>query len=442
VRTARLMGKQTERTEQTSFARKLFSPKGPSPVSFGVAKRTKRKAAPKIQLTKPEQWLVRAGLLLALGISVFLAWNSFHDGRVPGCGPESNCDKVLSSRWAYVFGLPASVFALPIYAALLVLLFRRNLNWKAALPLALTILGAALWFSALQAFALRAFCKFCMTAHIAGGVAAVVLLRNAPLPGKAILQSLLIAMTGLIALVGAQFATPPRAPSIVRMAHSEALVRSPGKDPTFTIVEGQFTLNLSKLPVTGPLTAPKKLVKLFDYSCHHCRNLHLLLEPFRREHSNELAVISLPVPLCHDCNPLVKRTPPDHVNACEYARLGLAVFFANPAKFDEFTDWVFAPPRPPPVSDTQNYAERLVGSRELRDALNSPAVGEQIATDINIYATSSRLAHSSQLPQMLFEQEGGSIGAVQSADQLKEILAQNLGIGAKPQAAATNSPPK
>jgi uncharacterized membrane protein len=420
------------------FARKLVSPNRPSPVSFGVAK---RKPAPKIQLSKPERWLATTGLFLALGISIFLAWNSFHGGKVPGCGPESNCDKVLSSRWAHIFGLPTGVFALPIYATLLVLLFRRSLNWNAALPLALIILGAALWFSALQAFALQAFCKFCMTAHIAGGIAAVVLLRNTPLPGKVILQSVAIAAISLAVLVGAQFATPPPAPSIVRMAHSEALVRSPGNDPTFTIVEGQFTLNLTKLPVTGPVTAPKKLVKLFDYSCHHCRNLHLLLEPFRRQHSNELAVISLPVPLCHDCNPLVKRTPPDHVNACEYARLGLAVFFANPAKFEEFTDWVFAPPRPPPVSDTQNYAERLVGSQALRDALSGPAVGEQIATDINIYATSSRLAHSSQLPQMLFEQVG-YIGAVESADQLKEILAENLGIGAKPQAAATNSPPR
>jgi hypothetical protein len=191
-------------------------------------------------------------------------------------------------------------------------------------------------------------------------------------------------------------------------------------------VEGQFTLNLTKVPLIGPVTATKKMVKLFDYSCHHCRHLHELLEQFRAAHSNELAIVMLPVPLNSDCNPLVKRTPADHVNACEYARLGLAVYFAKPQKFAEFSEWIFTPPRPPAPAEARSYAEKLVGARELQEALNSPAIEEQLKTDINIYLTSSRLARSGQLPQMLFA-EGGSIGAVNSMAQLEKIMAENLG---------------
>jgi len=73
------------------------------------------------------------------------------------------------------------------------------------------------------------------------------------------------------------------------------------------------------------LNAPKKMAKLFDFTCHHCRDLHHLLSSFRAKHSNELAVISLPLPLNADCNPTVKRTQPAHVDACEFARYALAV---------------------------------------------------------------------------------------------------------------------
>lgn len=354
---------------------------------------------------------------------------------MPGCGPESACDKVLSSRWGYVFGLPVSAFAAAVYIALLVLLFQKPLKWKVILPLGILVLLSALWFAGLQAFALRAFCKYCMTAHAAGTMAALLLLKNSPLETRSTFVSAAAAAAACAALAIAQFAGKPPAPSVIRTAHSEAIVAptTATQAQTLTIVNGQITLNLAKVPLSGPIAAPKKLVKLFDYSCHHCRELHHLLHAFRAQHSNELAVVSLPVPLNSDCNPLVKKTPADHVNACDYARIGLAVFYANPAKFDQFSDWLFEPARPPAVTDCKAFAAGLVGSRELEDALNSPAVSEQLSADVNIYTASSRLARSGQLPQMLFE-EGGSIGAVSSADQLAKIMAENLGIG------STNTP--
>jgi uncharacterized membrane protein len=390
-------------------------------------------------LSSAAQWLIRACLVVAIVISAFLAWNSLRGGAVPGCGPESGCDKVLSSRWAYVFGLPLSIFALPVYIVLLALLFQKTLRWKAILPLALIIFWAAFWFVGLQAFALRAFCKFCMTAHVAGVLAALILLKNNPLPTMLTLRSAGISAVAVAVIVAGQFASPPPAPSIIRGAHSQALVAAPAPatppsgtnaaaiDPTISIVQGQFTLNLTKVPLVGPITASKKLVKLFDYSCHHCRDLHQYIEQFRAKYPGQLAIVMLPVPLNSDCNPIVKKTPKDHINACDYARLGLAVFFANPAKFAEFTDWVFTPPRPPAVSDTRKFAEDLVGARALQDALNSPAINEQLSTDINIYIASSRFAHSGQIPQMLFGDGGGSIGAVNSLSQLEQILTENLG---------------
>ena len=375
--------------------------------------------------------LVRLLFVAAFGVSAYLAWNSWNGGGVPGCGPESDCDKVLSSRWAYLLGLPITFFALPIYAAGIALLFQKALLWRTLMAISSIVLIAAIWFLGLQVFAVRAFCKFCMTAHAAASVAAIILLVHNPLPRNALGLPFAAAAGASLLMIAGQVATPERAPLQVASSPNPALTNSvsaPAPDPTFTIVQGQFTLNLKNVPVSGQLNAPKKMVKLFDYTCHHCRHLHHLLEPVKRKYSNELAVISLPMPLESSCNPIVKRTSPSHVNACEYAKLALALFLAAPEKFEEFSNWLFAPERPPQLASAREFAERLVGAERLTPTLADPRINEQIKTDADIYMANSRVAKNGAMPQMIFA-GGASVGAVQSAAQLEKILMDALGLG-------------
>jgi len=398
---------------------------------------SKRKPAATIQsdLSRAELWFARLALFAAFAISAYLAWHSFQGGSVPGCGPESDCDRVLASRWSRLLGLPVSLFALPLYAGLLALLAPKSIRWKLVLPLAVTVLAAAVWFVGLQAFVLRAFCKFCMTAHAAGGLAALVLLRNSPLPARPTLAAIGTAVAAMAVVIGAQVTAKAPAPVSVAAAPStQALPAATPllpSDPTFTIVQGQFTLNLKNVPVSGLLTAPKKAAKLFDYTCHHCRDLHHLLKPIREKYPDDLAIVSLPMPLDPGCNPLIKRPMKSHENACEYAKLGLAVFLAKAEKFEAFSDWIFAPERPPGLAETRSHAESLVGKAALDAALASPRISEQIAQDVNIYTASSRLAKSGAMPQLLFT-EGGSIGAVSTVAQLEKILSDNLRLGVVP----------
>ena len=404
--------------------------------------------------------LVRLAFLLSFGISAFLAWNSWKGGGVPGCGPDSDCDKVLSSRWGYWIGVPVSVIALQIYAAALVLLFQKVLRWKFVIPIALVVLGAAVWFIGIQAFALRAFCKFCMVAHIAGGVAAVVLLKNSALPAKHFLTSLSVSVALLAALIVGQFKSSPPGPIQFAATTSTSAppvlspatnltpnlnlnpapgsppTNQPAGNPTFTFVNGEFTVDLTQVPVSGPLNAPKKMVKLFDYTCHSCRDVHHLLEPLKKKYSSELAIISLPLPLDANCNPAVSRTTAAHLNACEYARLGLAVFFANPEKYEEFSNYIFTPERPPALDQARAQAESLVGKEALARGLSDPRVEEQIRTDVNIYMATRRRSGRGPMPQLLFDR-GGSCGAIPSAAALDKILFDSLGLGVPP---ATNAP--
>jgi uncharacterized membrane protein len=407
----------------------------------------KHRAKPELQSV--EIWLIRACLIVALGISFFLAWSSLQGGGVPGCGPDSECDKVLSSRWAYIFGLPISFLAMPVYAGLLALTRPRNVAWRWVVPLAAVVLVSALWFVSVQAFALRAFCKFCMGAHVAGVLAALILLKNTPQMNFAPIAAG-AAAAGL--LIAGQFLTPERAPKQFVHATSPALpatvtnsaavgtssatasavARGPveattaAPHPTMTIIDGEFTLDLTKVPVTGPLSAPKKVAKLFDYTCHHCRDLHHLLAEFRTAHSNELAVVSLPMPLDAQCNSLLRRTQESHQNACEYARYGLAVFHAQAEKFEAYTHFIFEPARPPALSKARQFAVDLVGRESFEQSLRNPGIVERIRTDIEIYKAVHRKTRSGQLPQMYFE-AGASVGAVRNREQLEEIMAQNLG---------------
>jgi uncharacterized membrane protein len=397
-------------------------------------------------LSRAELVSVRLLLLLALGIAGYLGWGSQQGGGVPGCGPESDCDKVLGSRWAYVLGVPVSLFAMPVYLLSLVFTFPRTIPWGSLLPLAMMILVGAVWFIGLQLFAIGSFCKFCMAAHFAGMVAALLIVRRNPLPRFSRIVSAGTALTLGVMMALAQVTSPAPAPRQVSLIGAETQkndtnlegkrseMEQPSQtdapvNPIFSIVRGQFSLDLRKLPVIGSLNAPKRMVKLFDYTCHHCRDLHHLLESVAPRFSNELAIVSLPMPLDASCNPVLRSTSYAHANACEFARLALAIFYAEPAKFNEFSNWLFGPERPPELNRASEVAGEMLGRERLEAALQDPRIEEQIRLNCFIYAASSQLGKSSALPQMIFP-TGVSIGAVADQRQLEKILADALGLRA------------
>ena len=120
----------------------------------------------------------------------------------------------------------------------------------------------------------------------------------------------------------------------------------------FQFYEGMFAVDLQDVPVIGVPTNAQVVVSLFDYSCHYCRLMHPIIQEVQRAFSNELVIISLPMPLDEKCNRTITRTSRPHTNACLYAHLGLAVWRANPAKHPEFDEWMMSGPDrgrwPPP----------------------------------------------------------------------------------------------
>jgi uncharacterized membrane protein len=99
----------------------------------------------------------------ALGIAVYLAWQSAAGKVMPGCSPESGCGQILNSRWSVAAGIPVSLLGAVVYAAMLFSSLRPGLpQWqrRAEWGASGLVLGGAFWFTIVQAFILHAFCPW------------------------------------------------------------------------------------------------------------------------------------------------------------------------------------------------------------------------------------------------------------------------------------------
>jgi thiol-disulfide isomerase/thioredoxin len=190
---------------------------------------------------------------------------------------------------------------------------------------------------------------------------------------------------------------------------------------------GIFSFRLDELPVIGSPEAPHVVLSLFDYSCHHCRDLHPRLIEIQKRYSNEIAFLLLPTPLNSNCNPVVKVSLPDHSNSCEYARLALGIWRAKPAVFRQYDDWLFGPAKPVTVAEAKQYATQLVGRDALERALADEWIAGVIRTNGFLYKTNYQVFRKSTLPELMM----GSVttfGSIPRESDLLDLLSKHLGL--------------
>lgn len=185
----------------------------------------------------------------ALGIAIYLAWQSAAGEVMPGCGPESGCGQILNSRWSVAGGVSVSLLGAGVYALLLISALRRGTvpPWQRQAEWVASglVLGGALWFTIVQAFILHAFCPWCSAAHLlaSAGVGALWVARR-------------------------KAAAPP---------HQDR----PG-------------LALSALPLIGLPNATMTAVALTDFTCPHCRELHGTLTQLAGQRPGQFSTVLLP----------------------------------------------------------------------------------------------------------------------------------------------------
>lgn len=369
------------------------------------------------------RWAVRLLAMVAAAMSAVLLYEALASagGGLPGCGAGSGCGAVLSSRWSAWRGVPVSLPAVVIYAAIAALSWRmgpgvpergQRSAWTALLGLSAVAAAAAVWFIFVQLALLGHVCRYCTAVHACGLLVAALVWLTGPigrrrlLPGEprdpvliaptAACGLALLAILPAAALVLGQVLMPDAAARVDRVAGGDTFDTGPGPDRRLTLLNGAVHVRPHDFPTLGSADAPVVIAELYDYTCPHCRRLHTQLAAARERYGGRLAILMLPVPLDADCNPLVVETGPRQEDACELAKLAMAVWLANPAAFEAMHDYLMAGESPPVVAEAQRHAAELVGADALTAALDDPWVGQQVQRSIGLY----RMTGGS-LPQLL-----------------------------------------
>lgn len=405
-------------------------------------------------------WVIRILALIALGISSYLAWQSAFGNLPAGCGPGSDCDELLAGRWAKWFDIPVSFPAAAIYLGIFLVSFgtrasalpaTQRRNWAFLSTLAFLAAGAAIWFIILQTAIVHRICPFCMAVHASGLLIGILVLigllklpakRNDPnsyrivqgiRPSKpwALMLASLVAVGVLITgqvlsskplpgmtMGGLDDSTsrpatrrvlippltttesPPTttAPTTTTTVANSALAENPN---LFPIGDAEIVeLDPTELPIIGSPTATHRIAILYDYTCPHCREWHPWLKEAVQRYGNQLVIILLPMPLEAPYNPRIDPRDTRHKGAFALAKLALAVFRIDPAKFVKMDDWLFErQPRSP--EDARNYAITLVGEEALKKAEADPWLNPAIKRNIRFYD----IRKGGEIPQILMHKE-------------------------------------
>lgn len=166
-----------------------------------------------------------------------------------------------------------------------------------------------------------------------------------------------------------------------------------------SVMGGKVKLNAYAWPIVGRPDATHVLVELFDYTCPHCRKMNGQLKIALDRFGDQLAVLTLPVPLSNECNDTVTRTNHQHQDACELARMALAVWRVDPGSFAVYHNWMFATSRSRSSSEARHHAAQLVGTDALNKELGKSLVNQYIAKHVLLY----KRAGQGTVPKLMTE---------------------------------------
>jgi len=368
-------------------------------------------------------WAVRGLALAALLIAGYLTIVALNEGSRPaGCGPESACSRVLSSPWSRWLGVvPVSTAAVVLYAltiAATVFLgpnctaLERRRVWIMLMLAAVTIAGAAIWFTFLQAFVIKGWCPWCMGDHAFGIAVAVLILIRAPfgrnastiqpsdgaIAPPAAVTIVAVALLAVGAVAVGQILVP------AKMASDGAWVADGGQNATTPLVSlnshridrekgivwalhatVRVDLNEPLIPLIGPADAESVMLELFDYCCSHCRQIQARIKVAQARYGAQLAVAVMPVPLNSMCNRSIRRTRPEFAQSCDLARLAMAVWLADRDSFALMHEWLFVGETAPSAKDARARAEKLIGVEDLEVALADPGIGLRINSNMELH---------------------------------------------------------
>jgi uncharacterized membrane protein len=346
--------------------------------------------------------IVRIFSLIAVLLSVYITWTTHQSAKLAGCGEGSGCEAVLQTKWSSWFGIPVSAAGILIYGTIFVLTFlisdQRRKAWLVLVFLSFLASVSGLWFIGLQMFLIKGYCIYCTAIHLIGITITILILKSLPVqkeeskkkkkPEEPLIQkrkffyAALLGALGVVILAFGQM----RSASVSKGATNSAQgIASSYPVTTVRLMKGSLPIPVGDFPVIGFSEAKRVIAHLFDYTCPACRKLHpQLLQTFLQNQQN-VALTLIPMPLDAVCNPGISETSYIHLNACTYARLGLALWRVKPEAYPTFDHMMFQSELPPSPEQARAAADQLVGHDSMEQAVNDPHIDQLLRTGVNIF---------------------------------------------------------
>lgn len=382
---------------------------------------------PESDVTRPGHAAVGMAVILALaalGVSAYLLYTSIITGQTPaGCGSGSGCAEVLASKWSRVLGLPVSGLAAGVYTFVLAVLAdslttrpgKRNYYRPALSAATAAIVGAAGWFIFVQLFLIQSACLYCMAGHTLGLLLSAVLVWRF---GARHIAAGGLGLVGVALVIVIQTNTPGVLTTLEAPAQgTDTDTTTDGR--TVTVLNGKLTLTLTNEPVLGDPGAEHVMVLMYDYACPHCRHTHGVIHELLRDRPELLAVVLLPTPLNHACNPHA----PEELDArfdesCELARVALSVFLADRSGFEDFDRWMYGAETPRSAAEARAEAIRRVREEKFEHHYRDPRMQQMIARNVYVYGQSG----ADRVPVLAGPGRAAVVGRVDGVGLLIDLL--------------------
>ena len=120
---------------------------------------------PQIAARPRPNWPILVLSLVGMALTAYLSWAASSGSGLQGCGVDSGCDAVLSSRWATLLGAPTAVWGLLAYGALAGLAFGPRGGWRWIATWTLSFVGVlySVYLTTVSVTMLGATCPYCLT---------------------------------------------------------------------------------------------------------------------------------------------------------------------------------------------------------------------------------------------------------------------------------------
>jgi uncharacterized membrane protein len=349
--------------------------------------------------------IIRILALVAIALSVYITWTSVSESsQLAGCGEGSGCDAVLQTKWSSWFGIPVSFGALIVYGAIFILTFlvsaEKPLTWLVLVFLSILASASGLWFIGLQTFLIKSYCIYCTAVHLCGILITILVLRTIPIqeepagkkkkatvplgvPARKLFYAGLLGTLSVVLLAAGQLKSGST--SSTQIPQNDSPVSSSVPVKTVRLLQGSLPVSVGEFPVIGLLNANRIVAHLFDYTCPACRKLHPELLRAVQANQSSTALLMMPMPLDSVCNPGVPQTSYLHLNACTFAKIGLAIWRLKPEAYVSYDHFMFQSQHPPGPEAARAIADQLIGHEAMEKALADPYLDELVRTSVNVF---------------------------------------------------------